>query len=140
MSFDEFKQYFGYNEHRLSLLAELESFLQTVGAQFSSFRVLAFGSFITDKEKPGDFDLLMHITCTMNDQGFRDATTLGRFVKSLNLAKLNVHGNLSKSFPPDEIALKSAQQIVDDFNDAPKNRAGKISCTHAIELAQVVIQ
>lgn len=54
-SWDEFNVRFGHNEHRRRLLAGLREGLELLRACRCD-RVYVDGSFITSKERPGDFD------------------------------------------------------------------------------------
>jgi hypothetical protein len=52
---EEFEAHYGWNEHRNQLLAGLRPALQAL-AECGCSRIWIDGSFVTDKELPGDFD------------------------------------------------------------------------------------
>lgn len=58
MTVEQIKEFFGYNERRRILIGELERFIRV--AETCGMRIIKMiidGSFITDKQQPGDIDL-----------------------------------------------------------------------------------
>ncbi len=126
----EFKTRFGTNKTRCGLLKDLEVFLQALEQNFQSFRVLAYGSFISNKPEPGDIDVMVHAFATPKDRGFN------KFKKLQELASENVDVftlNLQMSFGSPE-SLPDAELMVEKFNALEAHIAKGINCVDAIEL------
>lgn len=61
LSFREFKEAFGYNAHRNRLIEAVFDLLKAL-KKYGTISVYIAGSFVTNKEKPGDLDLCWDIT------------------------------------------------------------------------------
>jgi hypothetical protein len=58
-SMDEVRQRFCFNPHRSILFEAFEKFINNEIAGKFNFPILADGSYVTDKEKPSDIDVVM---------------------------------------------------------------------------------
>jgi hypothetical protein len=131
MTFADFKKQFGWNTHRQNLLADLAPFVAQLQANFATFRVVAYGSFISDKSEPGDIDLMVHVVSTPADPGF---ISIGR-VRTLASASLDVFTlRLSKSLDSPPTALPAADEMIADFNARESHIEKGIRCDAGIEL------
>jgi predicted nucleotidyltransferase len=130
VSIPEFKTRFGTSERRLALLASLDNFLHALSENFSSFRVVAYGSFTSDKTEPSDIDVMVCVCSSPTDQGFNKYKRL----QELADASVDVFTlRLGNSFCPAE-APPDAAAMVQQFNDFKAHVTKGIRCERAIEL------
>lgn len=126
----EFKACFGTNEKRRTLLASLDAFLDALQANFRSFRVLAYGSFITEKEEPGDIDVMVYVCSTPVDSGFNKVGRLQQLAnKDMDVFSLKVCMSFDQPTEPHDAAA-----MVEGFNGLDAHVIKKIRCDRAIEL------
>lgn len=126
----DFKSRFGANQARLVLLAALDDFLLTLQANFKSFRILAYGSFISDKEYPSDIDVMVHVCGTSIDPGFNKFKTVGELaVLGIDVFTLSLSMSFDKPQPPPD-----AESMLEHFNGLESHLENGTKCDHAIEL------
>lgn len=129
LTVEEFTQQFGGNAHRQGLLAHLNPFLIALRAQFRSFRIVAFGSFITEKQDPTDIDLMVHVVTAPADSGYNKITRLRTLANpALDVFTLKIA--MSQTTAP----LPSAEEMVEAFNDRESHREKGISCVAGVGL------
>lgn len=129
LTLDQFKVQYGATQKRKLLLAELEQFLANLTENFSSYRVLVYGSFISLKPEPGDIDVMVSVICSPKDAGF------ARFKNLQELATSNVDVftlNLKSSFGATE-PVPDAEAMVIAFNAREAHVTTGIHCSDAIE-------
>ena len=68
----EFESAYATNAHRQMLYAELLEYLDKVKQHMSDYSLIVFGSFVSDKETPGDVDLILHGRVRQNMLGMFD--------------------------------------------------------------------
>jgi predicted nucleotidyltransferase len=130
MTPSDFRALYGINASRLALLGALDAFLHALQEEFRSSRVLAYGSFITEKDQPGDIDVMVVVCSTPTDPGFAKR----RQLQELASAEIDVFtlrlsmGSGPKTDPP------PAADMVEMFNGLERHVTKGIRCSHAIEL------
>ena len=131
MTFADFEKRFGWNTHRQNLLADLGPFVAQLQANFATFRVVAYGSFISDKGEPGDIDLMVHVVSTRADPGFNSITR----ARTLAAPTLDVFTlRISQAFESPPATLPSADEMIADFNARESHIESGIHCDGGIEL------
>lgn len=130
MTIPELRAKFGTNDTRLSLLDELDAFVASLRSNFSVFRLLVFGSFITSKELPSDIDVMAYVLATPEDPGFNKFLQL----KTLAPASIDVFTlHLSMSFGSPR-PLPAAESMIAAFNSLEAHVASGTACQFAVEL------
>lgn len=135
ISLEDFSLKFGTSDKRKALIAELEVFLANLDQNFSNYRVIAYGSFISQKPEPGDIDVMVHVHSTSKDIGFN------KFRKLQELATSGVDVftlSLKASFGPPE-SVPDAKKMLEAFNALETHIAKGIHCNHVIELMQLPV-
>ncbi len=132
MSLTELSAEYGTNETRVNLLSELKAFRDILDENFSVYRLLVYGSFLTAKDNPSDIDVMAHICASPSDAGFSRITFL-RHVAPPHIDVFTL--NLSKSFdvrrsPP------TAQSMVESFNNLDSHLDNGTACHLAVELTR----
>jgi len=130
MTLAQFRIRYGTTPARQLLLDELESFVAQLKANFSRFRVLAYGSFLSQKHVLDDIDVLVCVSSAPSDRGFN------RFKKLQELASERVDVftlSLKSSFGSPE-PVPDADAMISAFNTQEAHIAKNIQCKHAIEL------
>lgn len=130
MSLAELSAEYGTNETRANLLSELETFLHALEQNFSVYRLLVYGSFLTAKEDPSDIDVMTHVCGSPSDAGFSKIT----FLRHLAPPHIDVFTlSLSKSYG--EVRLPpSAHSMVESFNNLDRHLHNGTTCHSAVEL------
>jgi len=59
VSLDQLEQQFAVNTHRMGLLTKFKDELLDWQAYLTELRIWLFGSYLTDKDQPGDIDVLL---------------------------------------------------------------------------------
>lgn len=127
LNIDEFAEQYVTNERRRILFEKLLEELQLIRSQCRRFRVIVFGSFITNKEKPNDIDLMISI---IPDQDhIFDFMTDG--MQQKNDDEVDIQYQKAEYF------LKNAQQLVDFFNENPLNKKNGIQIQNCVEIKDV---
>ncbi|WP_106351228.1 DUF6932 family protein [Paraburkholderia fungorum] len=130
MTFADFEKQFGWNTHRQNLLADFGPFVAQLRANFSSFKIVAYGSFISGKSAPGDIDLMVHVVSTPADPGFTPIIRIRTLAPAtLDVFTLSLFKTLDS--PP---ALPSADEMIADFNARESHIEKSIHCDTGIEL------
>lgn len=130
MTLSQFRAKFGTNETRVLLLDDLEIFMASLQSNFRNSRVLVFGSFLSDKDYPGDIDVMAYVLASPTDSGFNKFLQL----QPLAPASIDVFTlQLSMSFGPPQ-PLPTAEAMISAFNSLEAHVASATSCTSAIEL------
>ncbi len=124
MALDEFREAFAVNERRSYLLGELLDELNVVARQCEKVSVIVFGSYITEKEAPGDIDVLVSLV-PKKDHVYAIMT------KGLEKKHEKV---VDVQFQRGEYSTKSAEQLVDYFNGNPYNFRKGVRIARAVEL------
>lgn len=116
------RERYAWNDTRSDLLACLERDLEKVAHALVSYRVVIYGSFVSNKDEPRDIDVLL----TGN---FKP----GEFPPISFVSGSHVHWKtyLSEGHSP---SLPSAEQMVVSFNSEPANRAKGIEVKEWVEL------
>lgn len=127
----EFKAQFGTNNVRQLFLAELETFLLSLQSNFNSFRLLIYGSFITDKEDRSDIDVMAHVCASPADRAFGKLTRLRNLAPShVDVFTLESSNSIDlQQLPPTASSMNAS------FNDLEAHLAKGIECGYALELA-----
>ena len=72
----QFRSQFGTTPDRLRLLSEFEGFLTQLRSNFTQYRVLVYGSFISQKQVPRDIDVIVSVSSSPTDPGFNKFSKL----------------------------------------------------------------
>jgi hypothetical protein len=130
LTFAQFRNQFGATPERERLLDEFDKFLGQLRINFANYRVLVYGSFLSQKLVPGDLDVMVSVSSTLTDPGFN------RFIKLQELATeevdvftLNLKSNFDLAEP-----VPNAESMVLAFNTREAHVAKGIQCKEAIEI------
>ena len=129
LTFAEFQKQFGHNSERQKMLLELEEFLNKLRSNFSNYRILVYGSFLSQESEPGDIDVMVSVNSVCTDPGFNKFSEL----QSLATGRVHVFTlNLKDSF--EDATVPNAQSMLSEFDSRPAHIAKGIRCTEVIEL------
>lgn len=124
MTLGEFEKAFARNGRRRYLLGEMIDELEVIARQCEKFSVIVFGSYISGKALPGDIDVLVSLVprreCVYS-------------IMKCGLEKEH-EKDVDIQFQRAEYFTKSAERLVDYFNENPYNFRKGIRITDAVEL------
>lgn len=127
MSLAEFHRRFVYNGRRRKLLVLLLDELAAIEEVSTKMRLLIFGSFITDKEQPGDIDAL--VSLVGRKEHFREIQKNGVPRRQPDAIDLFTYMSVRFLFTP--------ERILDEFNHNFKNRENHIILTDAVHIEDI---
>lgn len=115
MNMDEFRETYVFNSHRNRIFLELQDYANTVSEYLSPHLLIVFGSFISEKEKPNDIDILLH--------GFVKTKKFRKFDIRMLLSRNSIHVENEISALMQETNLMTASELVEWFESSEKNRS-----------------
>jgi predicted nucleotidyltransferase len=134
LTYCQFRGRFETSPERSVLLVELNQFLKHLQSNYSNYRILVYGSFISEKTAPGDVDVMVYVCSTPTDPGFAKISELRKLTnEAVDVFALK----LSSSFMPAE-PIPDAAAMVQEFNAREAHIAKGIFCGDAIELLSSV--
>ena len=126
----QFRTQFGTTPERQRLLDELDSFLAQLQFNFKMYRVLAYGSFLSQKPVPGDIDVMVSVSSALSDPGFNKFKKLQELAtEEVDVFTLNLKNSFGIADP-----VPDADSMVSAFNSRKAHLAKGIQCQDAIEL------
>jgi predicted nucleotidyltransferase len=123
LSIQEFKNEYSFNEYRETMISSFEDYLDYLKSIFKNFKVVIFGSFITEKEDPNDIDIL--VFGSLNNKGKSDILSQG--------GKLKKYDYIHSKFQTTNDVIETNQMIC-KFNNEPTNVESGISIKNYIEI------
>ncbi len=108
----EFYKRFAVNAARKKLYRKFVAELAMLRRQSEEIRIVVFGSYVTDKETPGDIDVLASII--VDDDNFLDLVQNG--VRQRFPDAVDFHMHRASRF------LKTGEKLVENFNEFSLNR------------------
>lgn len=130
MNIQDFEQSFGTSETRRNFLQELKELIKIIEEGFTNYKIIVYGSFITDKETPSDIDVIVEACAGIGDKGIGNNSTFRK------VAPPNVHvftARMNRQAGPAQ-AASPAIDLVDKFNKTERNIKNGITCREAIEI------
>ena len=127
MTLAQFHSAFVYNRRRRRLLVALLDELAGIAERSTKMRVVVFGSFMTDKEMPGDVDALV---CAVAKDEFVLELQENGFPRR-QPDDVDMFTYLSVRF------LFTPERLVDEFNTNYKNRENQVVLENGICLTDV---
>src|SRR5210317_1560442 len=115
MNMDEFREVYVFNSHRNRIFLDFLDYANTVNEYLSPYLLLTYGSFISEKEKPNDIDILLH--------GFVKTRKLREFDIRMLLSRKPVHVKNEISALTQESKLMTANELIEWFESSEKNKA-----------------
>lgn len=123
---DEFREAYVFNSHRNRIFLELQDYANTVNEYLSPYLLIVFGSFISEKEKPSDIDILLH--------GFVITRKFRKFDIRMLLSRNSVHVENDISALMRESKLMTASELVEWLESSEKNRSRGIKVGKWVQL------
>lgn len=118
MNMDEFRVTYAVNSHRNRIFLDFLDYANTVNEYLSPYLLLAYGSFISEKENPNDIDILLH--------GFVKTRKFREFDIRKLLSRNSVHVTNDISALMQETKLMTASELIEWFESAEGNKANEI--------------
>jgi len=126
MNKDEFKEAYVYNSCRNRIFLDFLDYANTVNEYLSPYLIIVFGSFISEKEKPNDIDILLH--------GFVKTRKLREFDIRTLLTKKPVHVKNEISALMQELKLMTPSELIEWFESSEKNKAKGIKVGEWVQI------
>lgn len=121
---EEFCRKYCFNEHRNELFAYFKEELHNILCQSEKLRVLVFGSFISEKAKPSDIDILISIIPNRDWAYYMLKKGLRRIHKEKVDVQFNKH----------QFSLESPESLLETFNTNRLNKKEGIRIEEAVEV------
>lgn len=126
MNVDEFREAYVVNRHRNRIFLDFLEYAKTVKKFLSPCLLLAYGSFVSEKEKPNDIDILL--------QGFVKTRKFREFDIRMLLSRNSVHVTNDISALMQEAKLMTAGELIEWFESAEKNKANGIKVGEWVQI------
>jgi hypothetical protein len=126
MKLDEFREAYAFNSHRKKIFQEFLDYASSVNNYLSPYLILAYGSFISEKKKPNDIDILLH--------GFVKTRKFREFDIRKLLSRNSVHVTNDIAALMQETKLMTASELIEWFENADKNKANKIKVGEWVQI------
>jgi predicted nucleotidyltransferase len=123
-SINDFSRKFCFNNYREWLFQLFEEEIENLLRQSEKLRIIVFGSFITNKEKPSDIDVLISIIPN-RDYSY---IILKKGLPRLHKEKVDVQYSKHQYF------LESCESLIKTFNKNKLNKKDKIVIEDAVEV------
>ena len=124
MTLEEFRTAYAINDRRRHLIDELLEELKVIARQCRKFSIIVFGSYITDKDEPDDIDVLISLLpkkeCVF--------AIMKEGIEKEHQKEVDIQ------FQRGEYYTKSAESLIDFFNENPFNLKKGIRIRKAVEL------
>ncbi len=124
MTLKEFRTTYAINDRRRHLIKELLGELEVIARQCRKFSIIVFGSYISDKDEPGDIDVLISLLPKKNCV----YALLKKGLEKEHEKEVDIQ------FQRGEYYTRSAESLVDYFNENPLNLKKGIRIRRAVEL------
>jgi predicted nucleotidyltransferase len=126
----QFRSQFGTTPDRLRLLSEFEGFLTQLRSNFTQYRVLVYGSFISQKQVPRDIDVIVSVSSSPTDPGFNKFSKLQALAtQCVDVFTLNLKSSFDAVDP-----VPDAESMIVAYNTREAHTAKGIHCKAAIEI------